>query len=141
MDIKLADVSICDDGPLEWGSKASKEKMIEVRANRKLLEMQKDFWGRPGNPLRHNSCVRCAEDIPFGQKWAWISLNPNYNGGAEHVQRFDVVPEIIAFMGVWRVLNFDTMFGQWATPARAFIPTTAKDSYRCYKDSGASTIR
>ena len=131
------------------------EKMIEARMNRKLFEMQKDFWGRPGNPCRHNSCVRRAEDIPFGQKWAWISLNPNYKGGCDHVRRCDVVPEIyvwgyeafenilciIAFMGVWRVLNFDLLFGQWATPTRAFIPTTAEDMYRCYNDSGASTIR
>ena len=127
IDIKLGEVSIFDDGPLEWGSKAStlEEKIIEACAKRKLFEMQKDFWGRPGNPCHHNSCVRHIEDIPFGQKWAWISLNPNYNGGCDHVRRFDVMPEInvwgdeayenvlcvIAFMGVWRVLNFDPMFG------------------------------
>ena len=142
IDIKLAEVSIFDNGSLEWGSKAftPEEKMIVWGTNRKLFEMQKDFWGRPGNPLRHNSCVRRPEDIPFGQKWAWISLNPNCIGGEPEIyvwgdEAYENVLCIIAFMGVWRVLNFDPMFGQRATPARAFIPTTAQDSYRCYNDS------
>ena len=60
--IKFGEVSIFDDGPLKWGSKAStpEEKMIEAHAYRKLFEMQKDFWGRPGNPLRHKGNPLCV---------------------------------------------------------------------------------
>ena len=72
LDIKLGDMSIFQDGPLEWGSKAStpEEKRMEMRANRRLFEMQMDYWGCKGNPMHHNSCVRCVEDLPFGQKWS-----------------------------------------------------------------------
>ena len=128
--------------------------MIELHANRRLFEMQMDYWGREGNPMRRNSCVRRVKDLPFGQKWAWISLNPNLNKGADHVQRFDVMPEIyvwgdeayenvlciISFIGFWQVFNFDPMFGQWAMPARAFIPTTAEDT-SCYNTSGGTKFR
>ena len=67
VDIKLGEVSIFDDGPLEWGSKAStpEEKMKEMHVNRHLFKMQKDFLGRQDNPLRHNSCVRRIEDYPL----------------------------------------------------------------------------
>ena len=64
------------------------------------------------------------------------SLNSNFNGGAEHVERFDVMPEIyvwrdqayenvlciIGFMGVWHMLNFDPMFGQWQRPHGHLYP-------------------
>ena len=59
VDINLGNWYIFDDGPLEWGSKAStdKQEMIEMHANPHLFEMQKDYCRREGNPMCHNSCV------------------------------------------------------------------------------------
>ena len=99
IDIKFNEQSIFEDRPLEWGSDTTtqKGKMIEDRANRRLLKMQMDYWGCEGNPMCHNSCIQRPKDIPQGQKWAWIPLNPNFNGGAEHIQHFNTFPEIIVW--------------------------------------------
>ena len=151
IDIRINNRSIFADGPLEWGS--STDTRIDNRANRRLYEMQKDFWGSEGNPLRHNSCVRDVELLPFGQKWAWISLTPNFNGGAEHIQMFDCTAEIfvwndkivtqkiimvIGSEGVWRIVNINPLLGAITIPAKKFDTKTAKDDYKCCNTTGGN---
>ena len=62
--------------------------------NKKLWEMQCDFWGKEGNPLCHNGCVQAWQKLADGQKWAWIILNPNTNGGMHHINKLDSQVEI-----------------------------------------------
>ena len=51
--------------------------------------MQCDFWGNRSNPKRYNGVCPNPQDHPDGAKWVWLTLNPNFNGGIEAIERLD----------------------------------------------------
>lgn len=72
---------IFESGPLDWRNTFTN--------NIRLWEMQTDYWGKEGNDERINHCCKEPQDMPFGQKWVWCSINPNYDGANEVIERLD----------------------------------------------------
>ena len=84
--ITIGGQPIFKKGPMDWRDNSAVKK--------KRWEMQCDFWGKEGNPMRHKSCTQKWQHIADGQKWAWIILNLNANGGMHHINKFDFQVEI-----------------------------------------------
>lgn len=79
--IKLNGLSIFPEGPLNWSD--------EKKNNLHLWKMQSDYWGNRANPNRYNGACANPQDHPDGAKWVWLTLNPNFNGGIEAIERLD----------------------------------------------------
>ena len=79
--IKLNGRSIFEQGPLNWSD--------DKKNNLQLWKMQSDFWGNRSNPKRYNGFCPNPQDHPDGAKWVWLTLNPNFNGGVEAIERLD----------------------------------------------------
>ena len=81
LQIYLGEDPIFQDGPLDWRD--------TDKNNQRLWQMQCDYWGNEDNEERKNAVCQDPDDMPYGQKWVWCSLNPNYNGGMQVIERID----------------------------------------------------
>ena len=111
--IKINNVDIFQEGPLDWRN--------NLKTNKMIWQSQMDYWGKPGNPLRHNSCVQRPQDLPFGQKWAWVCLDPGYNGGNQAIERLDGAVDVI----IWGNPTEPIRFIAWTMEPYAYYLTNA----------------
>lgn len=72
---------IFEEGPLDWRDTPTN--------NQRLFQMQTDYWGKRGNKNRKNACCQDPQDHPHGQKWVWVTINPNFDGANEVIERVD----------------------------------------------------
>ena len=106
--IEIGGVPIFQGGPMDWRDDINVHKMI--------WQSQIDYWGNEDNPQRHNSCVEQVQDLPFGQKWTWVCLDPGYNGGSQAIERLDGQVDIL----VWGKTTEPVRFIAWCMEPYAY---------------------
>ena len=117
---------------------------------KKIWEMQCDFWGKEGNPMRHDSCNKKWQHIADGQKWAWIILHLNANGGMQHINKLDFQVEITVWtdtvLSNLRVVIFwldpevftchNSVNNDWSGPQRQLLAAIYNQCPKCYNNEG-----
>ena len=88
--------------------------------------------------------------LPHGQKWAWISLDPNYDGGDQAIERLDrqvdvtvwgTTTEAVRFV-CWRMEPFayyiqNAVQNEWTGPDRLIKASIHRDYPKCYNFKGS----
>ena len=143
--ITIGGQNIFKEGPMDWRDTLPTDKMI--------WQTQKDYWGNKNNSNRHNSCVEDPKDLHLGQKWAWISLDCNYNGGEQAIEFLDEEVEITVwgkyhrsaylvcwYMEPWAYHVKNGAKNEWIGPDRLITPTVQRDYYKCYNVKGGPVV-
>lgn len=145
--IRLNNKSIFEEDALDWSD--------DPKNNLQLWKMQSDFWGNRSNPKRYNGMCAHPQDHPDGAKWIWLTLNPNYNGGIEAIEKLDNQLKIHIWgdnaAGNQRLVNLvffapaskvfmcqNPVGGQWTGPERIITSSLNIDNPKAYNSNGGA---